>query len=108
MDIFNKNKIAELEHQLLLKVKECDSLKSDLRFLERENDNLKTKLGVNSKVVAIVKSNAPCIKNNISSSAQTQKSDKAAKNRSESILGDSMGGIVGSAIKNDVDSDNAE
>ncbi len=64
MDIFNKKKIAKLERQLSLKESECTSLKSDLAFLERENDKLKARLGENPKVATCVQSSKPTFTTN--------------------------------------------
>jgi hypothetical protein len=56
MDVFRKKKFRELNRQLLLKENECVSLKSDLYILERENYELKIRLGENSNMPAFVKS----------------------------------------------------
>ncbi len=114
MDFFNKKKLAKLERQLSLKEVECSSLKSDLEFLERENHELKNRLGENSKVVASVKSSKPSfisIKRAPVNSAdkQSQTSNQAVKgNGHDLILGGAMGGLVSSALSNGVDSDTAE
>lgn len=118
MDIFNNKKIAKLERQLLLKEAECSSLKSDLAFLERENDELKTKLGTNVKVVASVKSfetslikDAKSIRSSSVNSAdkQAQTCNQSVDSRaSDLLLTGAMGGLVSSALINNADSENSE
>lgn len=114
MDIFNKKKMAKLERQLSLKEAECSSLRSDLAFLERENDELKTKLGTNVKVVASVKSSEPSFikdaKSIRSSSVnsvdrQTQTSNQTVESKARDLL---LTGLMSSAIINSVDSETSE
>ncbi|PKG68666.1 hypothetical protein [Pseudoalteromonas sp. GutCa3] len=115
MDIFNKKKMAKLERQLSLKEAECSSLKSDLAFLERENDELKTKLGTNVKVVAFVKSSEPSlikdaksIRSSSINSVDRQTSNKIVETKaSDLILTGAMGGLVSSALINSIDSESS-
>lgn len=111
MDFFNKKKLAKLERQLSLKEAECTSLKSDLEFLERENHELKTRLGENSKVVASVKSSKPSfisIKRAPVNSTDKQSQTSNQTNSQDLILGGAMGGLVSSALSFGVDSDTTE
>jgi hypothetical protein len=113
LDIFNKNLIAKLERQLSLKERECISLKSDLEFLERENDELKSRLGENFKVVAAVKSSEPYFikdaKNVNSADRPTQIINRASETKaSDLIFTAAIGGIVNSTLFNSVDSESSE
>lgn len=118
MDIFNKKKIAKLERQLSLKEAECSSLKSDLAFLERENDELKTRLGTNVKVVASVKSSEPSLIKDAKSirSSSVNTADKQTQTCNQSVdlkasdllLTGAMSGLVSSALINNAGSESSE
>lgn len=108
MDIFGKKRISELEKQLELKSSEIDSLKSDVRALERENYELKAKYEPN-KGLHIVKSASNTFmrsvggskakqpaSNNISkSSPQSTGASVCQSNSSDGLV---AGALIGAAV----------
>lgn len=104
MDIFGKRRIDELEKQLELAIAEISSLKSDLRELERENYELKSKYEP-SKGPAIVKSADPSFMRpddrinakKLSSSSISQESPQIT-GQSSSSDGFVTGAVIGAAV----------
>lgn len=120
MDLFNNKKLAKLKKELSLKKKECESLKSDLEILERENHDLKSLLGKNTKVVGTVKSSgppfiraakalAPSTLNSIESSLNNTKKEVKNANYSNSNNSALVDGLVlGALASNSFGSDSCD
>ncbi|WP_024597484.1 hypothetical protein [Pseudoalteromonas sp. AC163] len=103
MDIFNIKKIAKLERQLSLKEAQCSSLKSDLAFLERENDKLKARLGENPKVATRVKSSEPTFITGSKTPSRPLSNTSTSSNRLQTE-GSSVAvaaGVLANAVLND-------
>lgn len=94
-DLFNKEKIQELEKKIKSLSSEVKTLSSDVDILERENHTLKGKLGLNNKAPAVVTGGKPFAgfkgqvsNSSLSSSSNLNKTRSNSRKFAESDLGE--------------------